>query len=83
MSDDLVLANFEAVEGTGGGTINLKRASRKLIITNDSGSVDLGYKFNESEDFGTLGPTESISLYFTTRTVILLGEGDYRIWSYG
>lgn len=80
---DLVLANFEAIEGTGTTTINLKRASRKLIITNDASGSDLLYKFNESEDFGTLGPTESISLYFTTRTIILSGPGDYRVWSYG
>ncbi len=80
---DLVLANFEAVEGNGNVTITLKRASRKLVITNDSSGTDLLYKFNESEDFETLGPTESISLYFTTRTVILEGNVDYRVWSYG
>ena len=78
-----MLANFEAIETSGTKTVTLKRPSRKLIITNDDLGLDLKYKFNASEDFGTLSPTESISLYFTTRTVILSGGGDYRIWSYG
>jgi hypothetical protein len=78
-----VHANFEAIEASGSNTYTLVRKSRKLIITNDSSSVDLKYKFNETEAFGTLFPTESISLYFTTRTVIVSGNGNYRIWSYG
>ena len=77
------LANFEAVEGSGSTTITLKLKSRKIVITNDDAGADLGFKFNESEAFGTLGPTESISLLFTTRTVILNGSGPYRVWSWG
>ena len=81
MSD--VLANFEAIEGNGDGTFTLRLKSRKLIITNDSSSVNLKWKLNSSEDFGTLFPTESISMYVTTKTVFLQGTGDYRIWSFG
>lgn len=80
---DLCLKNFDPHEGTGTATVTLKRPSRHLTITNDSSSVVLKYKFNSSEDFGTLEPTESISLYFTTRTVFLQGSGAYRVWSYG
>jgi hypothetical protein len=79
-------ANFEAIEGTVSGeeTFTLKRKSRKVVITNDSASTDLRYKFNSSEDFGTLGGTESLSLYFTTNQVILDGSNvPYRIWVYG
>jgi len=82
MSDSM-LANFDAFEGTGSGTVTLNRPSRKLVITNDSASETLTFKFNESESAGSLLPTESISLYFTTRQVILVGACDYRIWSFG
>ncbi len=81
MSD--VLANFESIETNGAATHTLVRKSRKLIITNDSSSVDLQWKLNASEAFGTLFPTESISMYVTTKTVIVDGGGDYRIWSFG
>ena len=80
---DSMLANFEAIEDSGTATHTLTRKSRKLVITNDSSSIDLKYKFNVTEAFGTLQPTESISLYFTTNTVIVEGLGAYRIWSYG
>jgi hypothetical protein len=84
---DLVLANFEAIEGTTTGltqTFDLTRKSRKIVITNDHASSDLFYKFNASEDFGTIGGTESLSLYFTTNTIIIQGTDiPYRIWVYG
>ena len=78
-----MLANFEAIESSGAATYTLKLKSRKLVITNDSSGADLLFKLNESEDFGTLKPTESISMYVTTKTVIVSGGGNYRIWSFG
>ena len=78
-----VLANFQAIEGTGPATHTLQRKSRKIVIINDSGSLDLSYKFNASESFGTLKPTETLSLYFVTNQVIISGNCDYRIWVYG
>ncbi len=81
-----VYANLESLEGTVNGeiTLNLVRKSRKLIITNDHATQDLGFKFNESEAFGTLKGTESLSLYFWTKTIILSGTNvPYRIWIFG
>ncbi len=80
-----VLANFEALEGTvtTETTLTLTLKSRKLVITNDHSTNDLTYKFNASETAGTLKGTESLSLYFTTKTIILNGNGPYRIWVYG
>ena len=85
MSGDLVLANFEPLEGTVSGTttLTLTRRSRKIIITNDHATNDLGYKFNSSESYGTLRGTESISLYFSASTIYLSGNGTYRVWVYG
>lgn len=78
-----VLANFEAIENDESTTHTFKLKSRKLIITNDSAGVNLLFKLNESEDFGTLQPTESISMYVTTRQVIIEATDNYRIWSFG
>ncbi len=80
-----MLANFESLEGTvtTETTLTLTRKSRKLVITNDHASNDLKYKFNSSETAGTLRATESISMYFTTKTIILDGNGPYRVWVYG
>ncbi len=82
-----VHANFDSFEGTSNGSqqnIVLNRRSRKLIIVNDHASNDLSWKFNESEDYGTLKPTESITLFVTTKEVIINGTSvPYRIWSFG
>ena len=80
-----VYANFESLEGTLSGeeTFTFNRKSRKIVITNDSASADLKYKFNVSEDFGTLKGTESLSLHFWSNQVILNGNGPYRVWVYG
>ena len=81
-----VHANFEALEGvvTTATTLTFNRRSRKIIITNDHASKSLTYKFNSSETAGTLKPTETLSLYFTTERVIIDGDGvPYRIWIFG
>jgi hypothetical protein len=86
MSDDLVLANFEALEGTvtTATTLTLVRKSRKIVITNDHPTNTLSYKFNSSETSGTLKGTETLSMYFTTNQIIIDGTNvPYRIWVYG
>lgn len=79
-----VYANLESLEGTvtTETTLTLARKSREIIITNDAGS-DLSFKFNSSETFASLRPTETISLRFTTDQIIIDGNGPYRIWVYG
>lgn len=86
MSGDSVLANLEAIEATLNGAVThtLKRKSRKLVITNDSPTAELNYKFNESEDYASLKGTESLSMYFTTNKIYLTGNNvPYRVWVFG
>jgi len=81
-----VYANFESLEGTATAetTLTLVRKSRKIVITNDHPTADLTYKFNSSETAGTLKGTESLSLYFITKQIIINGTNvPYRIWVYG
>lgn len=79
-----VYANQESIEGTSTGseeTFTLARKSRKIIITNDHASNALSFKFNDSEDFATLKATESVSMYFTAKQIIINGSSvPYRIW---
>ena len=81
-----VHANLASLEGTLSGevTLSLTRRSRKLNITNDHATADLRFKVNNSEEWGTLQGTESLSLDFWTRTIILSGTDiPYRIWIFG
>jgi len=82
-----VYANLESIENTISGDIThtLKRPSRQIILTNDSGSNELKYKFNATEDYATLYPTESITMNMWVRNVYLSSSGsvDYRLWVYG
>ena len=80
-----VYANLDAHEGTVSGTvtITLTRKSMKMIIINDSASTDLQYKFNTTESYATLKPSETVSMDFHAKEVLLSGSGPYRIWSYG
>lgn len=81
-----VHANFEALEGTvtEETTLTLIRKSRRIVIANDSATKDLKYKFNSSENFGTIKRTETLSLDFRTNKIIIDGNSvPYRIWIYG
>lgn len=81
-----VYANFEPLEGTVNTetTLTLARKSRKIVITNDHPTNNLSYKFNDSETFGTIRGTETLSLYFTTNQIIINGNNvPYRIWVFG
>ena len=86
MSGQGVYANFEPLEGTVATetTLTFARKSRRIVITNDHPSLELSYKFNASESFGTIKGTETLSLYFTTDKIIIDGDGvPYRIWVFG
>ena len=80
-------ANLEAIEAQLSGTVthNLKRKSRQIILTNDSGIDNLQYKFSSSENYATLYPTESITLGVWVRSVYLKSNTliAYRLWVYG
>ena len=84
MSD--VLANFEPFEGTvtTATTLTFNRKSRRIAITNDHPTEILSYKFNDSESYGSLKGTETVSMYFTANQVIINGTNvPYRIWVLG
>lgn len=80
-------ANLEAFEGSLSSetTLDLARPSRQVIITNDSGSTDMTFKFNVSETAATLKPTETISVYMRTKSIILNAGAsvNYRVWVFG
>jgi len=80
-------ANLEPIEEVLDGEVThtFKRKSRQIILTNDSGSANLQYKLNGSEDYATLYPTESITMRVTTRDMYLKSTVavNYRLWVYG
>ena len=83
---DGVYANLDAQEGTltGTTTLTFKFRARRVVITNDSASADLSFKFNATESYATLKPTETVSLQHLTKTVLLSGTGvTYRVWGTG
>lgn len=76
-------SNLLVSEGTLSGeeTVNFHLRFREMILTNDSGSSDLTFKFNTSETGATLKPTETITMKARTNTVILSGSSvPYRLW---
>lgn len=87
MTSSIVYANFEPIEGVTTGsdeTLTFVRRSRKVVITNDHPTNALQYKFNSSESFGTLRPTETLSLGITAKQIILNGNSvSYRVWVFG
>ena len=77
-------ANFYSSEDTftGEETLTLPATSRELIITNNSGSSDLEVQFYTSMTPLTLEPTETLSITFKTKTIILSGTNiPYKVWS--
>jgi hypothetical protein len=82
-----VYANLESIEGNLNGNLThtLARKSRQIVLTNDSADYELKFKFNESEEFATLKPTETISMTVWVRNVILQAPflTAYRLWVYG
>ena len=80
-------ANNYSDEGTlnGAKVITFPWKPKELQITNDSSSDNLKYKFNESEDYRTLLPYETSTLYnISIRNLYLMGSNvNYRVWGTG
>jgi len=84
MAKYTTFTSFESFEGTTNGesTINLVNKAKKIVITNDSQSRDMAYRFNAGNNPATLKAGESISWTFQTMTIIIDGDNvDYRIWA--
>ena len=65
---------LESIEESLDGEVTktLKRRSGQMVLTNDSGSVDLKFKFDVSEDFATLKPSSTFAMdNIRTEQVIL------------
>lgn len=80
------LANLDSREGTVLGELEIvfNWKPRRIIITNDSTSGDLQFKFNVSEQYATLKPTETITLNIAHKSVLLFGNNTpYRVWGMG
>jgi len=84
-----VYANFSPNEGTvtTTATVTFPWRARNVIITNDSDSRNLEFKFNTSESYGTLKPTETVNLYLHANEVLLRSPDSvavaYRVWGHG
>jgi len=80
-------ANNYSDEGTisGDKVITFPWKPKELQITNDSTTKDLNYKFNESEEYRTLKPYETSTLYnISIRSLYIAGDTvAYRIWGLG
>ena len=79
-------ANFRSSEGVikSEKIIEFDLKCRLWTINNDSSNKDLKFKFNVSESFSTLKPTETISLIINSYIIIINGKNtDYRIWAFG
>ena len=81
-----VYSNFEALEGTVDGetTVSFIGNSRRITLMNDSATKDLNFRFHDGAEAATLKATESISLDFFSRAIIIDGDFvPYRIWVSG
>lgn len=77
--------NLRSFEGSVNGekTIEFDLRPRTLMITNDSVSQDLKFKFHESENLITLKPSETITIPNVGNDLILQGSNvTYRIWGF-
>jgi hypothetical protein len=74
-SEDIVNSEF---------TFNLTRTSAHITVTNDHNSQDLQFKFDPAAPvWCTLKPHETISMEFSTMTVLVKGvDVPYRIWAF-
>ncbi len=82
-----VYTNLKAIEDSISGDIThtLEWKSRQIILTNDSGSNELKFKFNDAEEYATLKPTEAITMRVWVRNIYLRSSSsvNYRLWVYG
>jgi len=87
MALNSTLKNQIPFEGTVNGTVtlNFDLPVKRIMITNDSSTADLQYKFNASRPYSTLKPTEVYSNVITVNTVYLstTTSVSYRVWGVG
>ena len=79
-------SNLAAREGTVPGELEIifPWKPRHFTITNDSTSGDLKFKFNNSEEWATLKPTETVEMDIAHKIILLKGNSiPYRIWGIG
>jgi len=81
--DSTSYANLEVYEGTvsGSTTITFILVPRRMIITNDSSSNSLQFRFDDTRSFATLKPTETITLDISRRQLTLSGTRKTSIYS--
>lgn len=83
-------SNFRPVEGTvtAEETITFDFRCKRFLIINDSLTTDLLFKFNSSENYGTLKPDEQISMEINHKSIIIKSSdgvttATYRVWGIG
>tara|TARA_R110000772_G_scaffold73289_1_gene160290 strand:+ start:633 stop:938 length:306 start_codon:yes stop_codon:yes gene_type:complete len=80
-------ADMEPIESSvnGTATVTFSRESRNIILTNDSATLNLQYKFDDAADFATLKPTETVTMDFASSQILFSTGGavSYRLWVYG
>ena len=87
--ESVIYSNVESYEGTATTSVSqtLSLYSRKLVVTNDSGSNNLSFypKGSASGTKITLKPTETITLdRFSTNVVTVSStNAEYRVWVFG
>lgn len=84
-----VFTNFYPREGrvdTTEKVITFPIKIKRVIISNGSSSVELHFKFNETEDYGHLGTNETFSCEISTYNIYIKTakkEVKYKVWGYG
>lgn len=87
--ESVIYSNVESYEGTATTSVSqtLSLYSRKLVVTNDSGSNNLSFypKGSLAGTKITLKPTETITLdRFRTNVVTVSStNAEYRVWVFG
>lgn len=78
-------SNFQSFEGniSTETTKEFNLRARKIVLINDSSSTNLQFKLNSSEGYGTLKPTEELSMEGVHHKSIILNASSpvpYRLW---
>lgn len=70
--------------GAGTTTLSFPWRARSIELINDSGELDITYKFNVSESAATLKPGEVMNTTLHSDSLILTGQGaPYRVRAEG
>lgn len=70
--------------GAGTTTVTFPWRARNIELINDSGELDVTYKFNTSESAATLKPGEVMNTNLHSNQILLTGQGaNYRLRAEG